>query len=96
MKQKQALKMRTILDALFTFSDNARYGVAIKQRYEGHAEDDWEVHVFVKDSKKSGLLNLALLTHAIEMCSFDLLAMESTYDLGTIKGENIVQSYKIW
>lgn len=96
MKQKDALKMRTILDALFSFSDDARYGVAIRERYDGNAGDDWEVHVFVKDSHKSGLLNLALLMHAIEMVSFDFLATESTFDTGTIKGENVVQTYKIW
>lgn len=96
MTQKEALKLRTILDALFTFEKDGRYGVAIKGRFEFDPTDSYEVHVFVRDDKKSGHLTLALLAHAIELVSYDFLACESQYDLGTIKGEHIVQSWRIW
>lgn len=96
MSQKEALKLRTILDALFSFSKDDRYGVAIKNPSEVDPTDSYEVHVFLRDNRKSGFLTLALLAHAIELVSFDFLACESVYDLGTIKGEHFVQSWRIW
>lgn len=96
MTQKEALKLRTILDALFSFEKDGRYGVAIKDRLESDPSDSYEVYIFVRDGKKSGHLTLALLAHAIELVSYNFLAVESQYDLGTIKGENIVQSWRIW
>lgn len=96
MTQNEALKLRTVLNALFSFEKDGRYGVAIQSRYESDPSHGYEVHVFVRDEKKSGHLTLALLAHAIELVSYDFLACESHYDLGTIKGENIVPSWKIW
>lgn len=96
MTQNEALKLRTILVALFSFEKDGRYGVAIQNRYENDPSQSFEVHVFVRDDKKSGHLTLALLAHAIELVSYDFLAVESHYDLGTIKGEHVVQSWKIW
>ena len=96
MIQKDALKLRTILDELFSFERDGRYGVAIKLRYEDDPSYGYEVHLYVRDNGRSGLLSLAMLAHAIEMVSFDFLAVESQYDLGTIKGEHVVQSWKIW
>ena len=96
MTQKKALKLRTILDALFSFEKDGRYGVAIQKRFGNISSDDYEVHVFVREDGLSGHLSLALLAHAIELVSTDFLAEESRYDLGTIKGEHFVQSWKIW
>lgn len=96
MTQEKALKLRTILDALFSFEEDGRYGVAIQSRYLTAPTLDYEVHVFLRDDSLSGHLILALLAHAIELVSCDFLAVESHYDLGTIKGEKIVQSWKIW
>ena len=96
MTEPQARKLRTILNALFSFEKDGRYGVAIKNRFVNDCYYSWEVHVFVRDDRKSGLLFLALLAHAIELISTEFLAVESHYDLGTIKGEHIVQSWKIW
>lgn len=96
MTQKEALKLRTILDALFSFEKDGRYGVAIKGRFEGDPSDSYEIHVFVRDDRKSGHLTLALLAHAIELVNTDFLSVESHYDLGTIKGEHIVPSWRIW
>lgn len=96
MTQKKALKLRTILDALFSFEKDGRYGVAIQKRFGNITSDDYEVHVFVREDGLSGHLSLALLAHAIEMVSTEFLAVESHYDLGTIKGEHVVQSWRIW
>ena len=96
MTQKKAMKLRTILDALFSFEEDGRYGVAIQSRYINDPARDYEVHVFLRDDTLSGHLILALLAHAIELVSTEFLAVESHYDLGTIKGEHIVQSWKIW
>lgn len=96
MTQKKALKLRTILDVLFSFEKDGRYGVAIQTRYENDPTRDYEVHVFLREDGLSGHLNLALLAHAIELVSTEFLAVESQYDLGTIKEEHVVQSWKIW
>lgn len=96
MTQKKALKLRTILDALFSFVEDGRYGVAIQSRWENDPTRDYEVHIFIREDGLSGLLNLALLAHSLEMVSTEFLVVESSYDLGTIKGEHIVQSWKIW
>lgn len=96
MTQKKALKLRTILDALFSFEKDGRYGVAIQPRWKNDPTRDYEVHVFIREDGLSGHLTLALLAHTIELLSSDFLAVESRYDLGTIEGEHIVQSWKIW
>lgn len=96
MTQNEALKLRTILDALFTFEKHGLYGVAIKEPIESDPADSFEVHIFVRDDNKSGHLALALLAHVIELFSYDFLAAESHYDLGTIKGEHVVPSWRIW
>lgn len=96
MTQKEALKLRTILDALFSFEKDHRYGVAIQNRFGSNSSQDYEVHVFIREDGFSGHLTLALLAHAIELVSTDFLAVESHYDYGTIKGEHIVESWKIW
>lgn len=96
MTQKEALKLRTILDALFSFEKDGRYGVAIQKRYGNESSRDFEVHVFVRKDGLSGHLTLALLAHTIEMLNSEFLAVESSCDLGTIKGEHFVQSWKIW
>lgn len=96
MNQKEALKLRTILDELFSFEKHGHYGVAIKEPFESDPADSYEVHIFVRDNNMSGHLALALLAHVIELFSYDFLASESNYDLGTIKGEHVIQSWRIW
>lgn len=96
MTRKKAVELRTILDALFSLEEDGRYGVAIKLRYEDDPSYGYEVHVFIREDGLSGHLTLALLAHTIELLISDFLAVESSYDLGTIKGEHVVQSWKIW
>lgn len=96
MTQKKALKLRTVLDALFSLEEDDRYGVAIQSRYENDPTRDYEVHVFLREDGLSGHLTLALLAHTLELLNSEFLSVESSYDLGTIKGEHVVQSWKIW
>lgn len=96
MTQKQALKLRTAIKAILSFSEDGRYEVAIQERGSGHKDGAWEVHIFVRDDHKSGLLNCALLANAIEQISTDCLATESEYNMGIREVENIRQSFKIW
>lgn len=98
MTRKQALKMRDAIDALINLTDPQRYCVAIEERLSanGTTPADYEIHLFVKVPPKSGLINLTLLAHAIEEMGTHFLAVDSTYDAGTKKGEDIRQSVKIW
>lgn len=88
--------MRTAIAAIISFHDDGRYQVAIKQRWPNPADADWEVHIYVREEGKSGLLNCALLAHAIEMLSSNFLATESEYDISTNDEPHFRPSFKIW
>lgn len=96
MTQKQALKMRAAIHALFSFSKDDRYEVAIQKRFTGTDHDDWEVHLFIRSKRLSGLMDCALLSNAIEQISSDLLATDSEYDISTSGEPDRVPSFKIW
>lgn len=90
--------MRTAIAALIRLTDKDRYDVAIAERFPetDYKEPDYEVHLYVRERTKAGLINLTLLAHAIEEMGTHFLAVESTYDAGTVKGEDIKHSIKIW
>lgn len=98
MTQQQALKMRAAIKALFSLTDPDRYCVAIVERFltSKYEDADYELHLYVRDPRKSGMIDLTLLAHAIEEMGTHFMAVDSTYDAGTIKGEDIRQSVKIW
>lgn len=98
MTQRQALQMRMAINVLIRLTDKDRYCVAIAERQPATKDNDadYEVHLYLRDPKKSGLIDLALLAHAIENMGTSYLAVDSTYDAGTEKGEDIRQSIKIW
>lgn len=96
MTHKQALKMRAAIHALFSFSSDGRYEVAIQKRFTGTDHDDWEVHLFIRDKHLSGFLDCALLSNAIEQLSSGLLATDSEYDISTSGEPERVPSFKIW
>lgn len=98
MTHKQALKMRLALDAIINLTDPDRYCVAIAERIPAtqFKDADYEIHLYLRDPIKSGLLDLALLAHSIEEMGTRFLAVESTYDAGTTKGTDIRNSIKIW
>ena len=88
--------MRTAIAAILSFSKDGRYEVAIQQRLTFMERDEWEVHIFVREEKLSGLLNCALLAHSIEQLSIDLLSCESKYNISTKEEPNDRPSFKIW
>lgn len=98
MTQKEALTMRVAINALFSLTDPQRYCVAIAKRFAPTIDEggDYELHLYLRDPKKSGYLDLALLAHAIEEMGTHFMAIDSTYDAGTEKGKDIRQSVKIW
>ena len=98
MNKQQALTMRTAIAAIIRLTDKDRYDVAIAERLPetDYKVADYEVHLYVRERTKAGLIHLALLAHAIEEMGTHFLAVESTFDAGTTKGEDIRQSIKIW
>ena len=98
MNKKEALEMRTAIAAIISLTDKDRYDVAIAVRIPNNIESlqDYEVHLYLKNNEKSGLIELAMLARVIEDMGTHFLAVESTYDAGTIKGEDIRNSIKIW
>lgn len=101
MTREEALKMRNAIHTLFSFSFDGRYDVAIKKRSEC-SDEEWEVHLFVREKRLSVsfncalLINCALLSNSIERISRSFLASESEYDLSTSGEPYIVPSFKIW
>ena len=98
MNIKQASKMRIAIDSLFQLTDPDRYCVAIAERMPATdtCEADYELHMYLRDPQKSGLVSLTLLANAIESLGTSYMVVDSTYDAGTTKGEDIRNSIKIW
>lgn len=98
MKKKEALEMRTAIAALIRLTDKDRYDVAIAVRISNEIEflQDYELHLFLRHPEKAGLIELAMLARVIEDMGTHFQTCESTYDAGTIKGEDIRHSVKIW
>lgn len=98
MEQKQALRMRNAINAIIALTDPDRYCVAIKERFQATTTSptDYEVHLYTRDSHKSGIVDLTLLAKAIESMATKFLTVDSTYDAGTEKRKDIRNSIKIW
>lgn len=98
MNKRQALEMRTAIYAIIRLTDKERYNVAIAERWPetDYQVADYEVHLFVRDRKKAGIVDLACLARAIENLGTQYHTLDSTYDAGTEKGKDIRQSVKIW
>lgn len=96
MTHREALKLRTILSALFTVRKVRRYQVAIQERFGDIGNDSWEVHLYLSKKRLSGMVDLILLAHSIELLSDNYLAVESEYDISTTDERNMVPSIKIW
>lgn len=90
--------MRMAINVLIRLTDPDRYCVAITERYpmSKETETQYEIHLYVRDTNKSGYLTLALLAHAIEEMGTGFLSVESTYDAGTLKESDIRNSIMIW
>ena len=98
MTKKQALEMRMAIKCLMRLTDKDRYEVAIAVRIPNELDilQDYGLHLYLKTPEKSGLIELAMLARVIEDMGTHFLTCESTYDAGTIKGEDIRHSVKIW
>lgn len=98
MTHLKALSLRDVINALFTLTDPDRYAVATAERFPATQDEpaDYEVHLFVRDPLKSGIVDLACLARAIENLATQYHTVDSTYDAGTEKGKDIRQSVKIW
>ena len=90
--------MRMAIKCLMRLTDKDRYEVAIAVRNPNELDflQDYELHLYLKSPEKSGLIELAMLARVIEDMGTHFLTCESTYDAGTIKGEDIRHSVKIW
>lgn len=90
--------MREAIDLLIYLTDKDRYCVAIAEHYPATQENDadYEVHLYVRERLKSGIVDLACLARAIENLGTGYYTVDSTYDAGTEKGKDIRQSVKIW
>lgn len=98
MDIKKALKLRAAINAIISLTDPDRYCVAIAERFQATTTSptDYEVHLYTRDKNKSGLIDLTLLAKAIECMGTKFLTVDSTYDAGTEKGNDIRNSIKIW
>lgn len=98
MNKKEALEMRTAIATLIRLTDKDRYDVAIAVRVPNENEflQDYELHLYLRNPEKAGLIELGMLARVIEDMGTHFLTCESTYDAGTIKGEDIRNSVKIW
>ena len=98
MTKKEALEMRTAISTLIRLTDKDRYDVAIAVRVPNEIEflQDYELHLYLRNPEKAGLIELAMLVRVIEDMGTHFLTCESTYDAGTKKGEDIRHSFKIW
>ena len=90
--------MRMAINVLIQLTDPDRYATAIAQREPATSDRDadYEIHLYLRDPSKSGMMTLTLLAHAIEELGTNFLAVDTTYDAGTEKGKDIRNSIKIW
>ena len=90
--------MRAAINAIFSLTDPDRYCVAINERWpkDDYSEADYELHLYVRDRKKAGIVDLSCLARAIENLGTQYNTVDSTYDAGTLKRKKILNSVKIW
>lgn len=88
--------MRAAIAAIISFSSDKRYEVAVQPRFPEEFKDSWEVHIFVREERKSGLFDCGLLAHAIEQIGTEFLSVDSEYDISTNDVPKLRPSFKIW
>ena len=98
MTHQEALEMRKAINILFRLTQPDRYCVAVEDRFPelDDAADKYQLHLYLRNPEKAGLIDLAMLARVIEDMGTHFLTCESTYDAGTIKGKDIRNSVKIW
>ena len=90
--------MKRAINSLIRLTQPDRYCVAIEDRFPelDNAADKYQLHLFLRNPEKAGLIELAMLARVIEDMGTHFLTCESTYDAGIKKGEDIRNSVKIW
>lgn len=83
MTHELALKLRDMLDTLFTLSKTQCYYVAIRKTYPALNDEDWEVCLYCAYRHSTFLLPLATLAHTLDSMIPELNAGIDTYDVGT-------------
>ena len=98
MTHQEALEMRKAINILIRLTQPDRFCVAIEDRFPelDDAADKYQLHLYLRNPEKVGLIELAMLARVIEDMGTHFLTCESTYDAGTIKGKDIRNSVKIW
>ena len=98
MTHSEALEMRKAINILIRLTQPDRFCVAIEDRYPelDDAADKYQLQLYLRSPEKSGLIELGMLARVIEDMGTHFLSCESTYDAGTIKGEDIRNSVMIW
>ena len=90
--------MKKAINSLIRLTQPDRYCVVIEDRFPelDNAADKYQLHLFLRNPEKAGLIELAMLARVIEDMGTHFLTCESTYDAGIKKGEDIRNSVKIW
>ena len=92
MTKKQALRIKLAVKALFNLLEDDRYQVAVRQ----YSDNQFEVHIFVKNPLKSGLLECAMIARVIADLVPGVTAMESSYYVSDDDETDFRKSIKIW
>lgn len=98
MTHREAYLVKEAINLLISVTDKDRYCVAVAERLVSTKENDgdYELHLYLRDPEKAGLIELAMLARVIEDMGTHFMTVESTYDAGTETGEDIRHSIKIW
>ena len=89
MTKQKALRLRTILSALFATATRSDYCCAIEQDGKINGEDRFNLHIFSRTDSAAAYCDLSLLAHALEGVLNDVLFIASTYDLGTTETKKV-------
>ena len=89
MTKQQALRLRTIISALFATNSHYDYCCAIEQGSEFNGEERCTLHIFSRSDSAAAYCDLSLLAHALEIVLRDVLFIASTYDLGTTEPKKV-------
>ena len=89
MTKQKALRLRTILSALFATDSRNDYCCAIKQQSSSIEKDIYTLHLFSKSDAASAYCDLALLAHTLKEVLQNVLFIASTYDLGTTETKKV-------
>ena len=89
MTKQKAIRLRTILSALFATDSRNDYCCAIEQGSQFNGEERCSLHIFSRSDSAAAYCDLSLLAHSLEGVLRDVLFIASTYDLGTTETKKV-------